>query len=427
MTSDGRYDVAVVGASIAGSTAAILFGRRGLKVALIDRESAPKAYKKICTHFIQASATPTIERIGLASRIEAAGGIRNGLNVWTRWGWIREPNAPDGSPPPFGYNIRREKLDPILREIAANSQGVDFMPGRSARGINLTNGRPASVVTEGTNLPRREIAAQLLVAADGRNSRIGELASVRPRIKPNRRFGYFAYFRDVSLASGNKSQMWMLEPDAVYTFPNDDGLTILAALPIQDKVATWKQNLEQSFMRAFDSLPDGPAVNPAKRESEILGILEMPNVSRPAARPGLAFIGDAALAADPLWGVGCGWAFQSAEWLVDCVSDALHQGRGLDRALNQYRRMHRWRTAGHEFMISDYSSGRAFNPIEKLMFSSGARDPACAAHVAAFGARSIGVSKFLSPQALARAAKVNLGYHLRSRLHVSGRKTSASA
>src|SRR5690242_10578690 len=105
MTSDGRYDVAVVGASIAGSTAAILFGRRGLKVALIDRESAPKAYKKICTHFIQASATPTIERIGLASRIEAAGGIRNGLNVWTRWGWIREPNAPDGSPPPFGYNI----------------------------------------------------------------------------------------------------------------------------------------------------------------------------------------------------------------------------------------------------------------------------------------------------------------------------------
>jgi hypothetical protein len=180
-------------------------------------------------------------------------------------------------------------------------------------------------------------------------------------------------------------------------------------------------------MRTFDSLPEGPVVNMAKRESEIFGILEMPNVSRPAARPGLAFIGDAALAADPLWGVGCGWAFQSAEWLVDCVSDALHQRRGLDRALKQYRRMHRWRTAGHEFLISDYSSGRAFNPIEKLMFSSGARDPACAAHVAAFGTRSIGVSKFLSPQALARAAKINLDYHLRSRSHLSARKTSASA
>ena len=44
----------------------------------------------------------------------------------------------------------------------------------------------------------------------------------------------------------------------------------------------------------------------------MLGKLDLPNVIRPAARPGVAFVGDAALASDPLWGVGCGWAFQSA-------------------------------------------------------------------------------------------------------------------
>ena len=33
--------------------------------------------------------------------------------------------------------------------------------------------------------------------------------------------------------------------------------------------------------------------------------------------PGLALVGDAALATDPLFGVGCGWAFQTAEWLAD--------------------------------------------------------------------------------------------------------------
>jgi hypothetical protein len=27
-------------------------------------------------------------------------------------------------------------------------------------------------------------------------------------------------------------------------------------------------------------------------------------------------VGDAAIAADPMWGVGCGWAFQSGEWLA---------------------------------------------------------------------------------------------------------------
>lgn len=178
-------------------------------------------------------------------------------------------------------------------------------------------------------------------------------------------------------------------PDAVYTFPNDDGLTLLAALPIHDRLPTWKSDLERNFIRVFENLPDGPAVDPSKRVSEIMGILEMPNVSRPPASPGLALIGDAALAADPLWGVGCGWAFQTAEWLVDRTCDSLRAGRGLDDALDQYRRSHRRKLAGHEFLISDFSSGRNFNPLEKLMFSSAARNPACAAHVAAFGTRSM--------------------------------------
>ena len=74
-----EYDVAVVGAGIAGCTAAALFARRGASVALIDRHSDPNAYKVLCTHFIQPSVVPTIERLGLASSIEEAGGIRNGL------------------------------------------------------------------------------------------------------------------------------------------------------------------------------------------------------------------------------------------------------------------------------------------------------------------------------------------------------------
>jgi hypothetical protein len=49
-------------------------------------------------------------------------------------------------------------------------------------------------------------------------------------------------------------------------------------------------------------LPDAPDLTAATRESKLVGKLELPNVFRPAARPGIAFIGDAALAADPVWG-----------------------------------------------------------------------------------------------------------------------------
>src|SRR5207302_1969435 len=127
-----EYDVAIVGASIAGCTAATLFARGGLRVALLESRADPNAYKRTCTHFIQASATPTIERLGVVQAIEAAGGIRNGIDIWTRWGWIRREGNGGGRYPGYGYNIRRETLDPMLRRLAASTPGVDLLPGHVA-------------------------------------------------------------------------------------------------------------------------------------------------------------------------------------------------------------------------------------------------------------------------------------------------------
>ena len=52
------FDVLIVGASIAGCTAATLFARHGLSVGLVERQTQTDAYKKVCTHFIQSSASP---------------------------------------------------------------------------------------------------------------------------------------------------------------------------------------------------------------------------------------------------------------------------------------------------------------------------------------------------------------------------------
>ena len=58
-------------------------------------------------------------------------------------------------------------------------------------------------------------------------------------------------------------------------------------------------------------------------------------------------------------------------------------------------------------MISDYSSVRSYNPLERLMFSAAAHDESSARHFHAFGSRSIGVREFLAPRALGRALWVN--------------------
>jgi len=207
MAHQPAHDVAVVGASIAGSAAAILFAQKGAKVALIERDSNPGAYKKLCTHFIQASATPTIERIGLADKIEAAGGLRNDFVSYTRWGCIRAPSQQTIKRPAYGYSIRREKLDPMLRKMAAATPGVDFIPGFSAHELLVSKGRICGAVIHGAGGAVRKIQARLTVGADGRNSRVAEVAGLTAKEKPQGRIGYFAHYRDLALKTGNRGQM----------------------------------------------------------------------------------------------------------------------------------------------------------------------------------------------------------------------------
>ncbi|HSF48655.1 MAG TPA: NAD(P)/FAD-dependent oxidoreductase [Burkholderiales bacterium] len=402
-----QQDVFIIGASIAGCTAAILFARRGLKVALIERNPDLEHYKKMCTHFIQASATPTIQRLRLAEKIEAAGGIRNAVNIWTRWGWIVD-TLDDGKHPAYGYNIRRSVLDPMLRKLAIETPGVDFMPGVAGDKLLEAGGRFSGVEVIDKNGGKREMRARLVVAADGRHSRIANLSGANTARKAHNRFAYFAHYRGLQLSSGKRSQMWFLEPDLAYTFPNEDDVTVVACMPSKDKLPAWKNNPEECFERFVGELLDGPRLGEATRVSQLYGIVDMTNTTRPAAHNGLAFIGDAAMANDPLWGVGCGWAFQSAEWLVESTADALVQHKNLDSALARYRKKHKTELAGHEILISDYATARPFNAIEKLMYSAAARDKALAHNFLLFGQRSIGVLQFLSPRAMARSAWVNM-------------------
>src|SRR6188768_4489186 len=88
------YDAVIVGASLAGCATAIGLGRAGLKVAVVEKQPDPAAYKRTCSHFIQASGVPAIERLDLLGPIEDAGATRPRVHSWTRWGWITPP--PDG-------------------------------------------------------------------------------------------------------------------------------------------------------------------------------------------------------------------------------------------------------------------------------------------------------------------------------------------
>lgn len=378
-----RYDAVIVGASLAGCASAILLGRAGLRVALVEKQPDPQAFKRVCGHFIQASGVPTLSRLGLLDQILAAGGVQSRVRFWTRWGWVEPPSDPAA----YAVNLRREVLDPLVREAAAATPGVELLLGRTARRLLRDASAVYGVAVHDRDGREAALRAQLVIAADGRDSQLAELAGITGRVLPHARFSYGAYFEGASPDGAPDSSAWFLDPQWAAAFPTDDGLVLYAAMPTKDRLPEFKRDPVAALVSFVADLPDAPPILSGQQVGPVIGKIEMPNRVRRAAIPGMALAGDAALATDPLFGIGCGWAFQSGEWLADCVAPALHGEEPLERGLKRYRRRHAKELRGHSFLIHDYATGRQMSRAERLLFSSAARDPKVAARFERLGSR----------------------------------------
>jgi 2-polyprenyl-6-methoxyphenol hydroxylase-like FAD-dependent oxidoreductase len=406
-----QYDVAIVGASIGGITAAIMYAREGLSVALIERSADIDAYKKACTHFLQPETTPILQGLGVAEKIEAVGGQRNSGRAWTRYGWI----GPGYDPNSYGYNIRRELLDPLMRRQAGATPGVDLMLGTSLTGLVYEGDRVVGFLANRSDRTRVEIRAKLVVGADGRHSRTAQAAKLPVEEYANQRFAYFAYYRHVTLSLTPGSQVWYLDPDAAYALPNDNGLTLLVVMLSKERLAAFKQDPQGNFDRFWADLPDGPDMSQAEQVSELRGMLNMPNLSREPIAPGLALVGDAAKAPDPLWGNGISWALQSATWLVQHTAGALRDGRvaEVDRALEQYRQEHEAKLGGRFAREVDFARARPFNFVERLMYAATTRDSSFGRHTGPHSLRLANLRYLPPAKAILQALWVNVRHELR--------------
>jgi flavin-dependent dehydrogenase len=184
--------------------------------------------------------------------------------------------------------------------------------------------------------------------------------------------------------------------------------------------ASFKADLPGNFRRFWKRVPGAPRVDLAEPACPLSGYGDLANQWRPAAVAGLAFVGDAAMVLDPVWGTGCGFAFLSADWLVETTLPAFGSARrglrsSIDRALRRYRRVHRARTRWHYNLIADFSRVREDNPVEHLVFSAATRDPELARRVLTYLGRSVGPLSLGAPSTLGRAALVNARHYLSGR------------
>lgn len=277
-----EHDVIINGGSVAGCTAAILYAQRGAKVALLERRSDPSAHKVLCTHYIQACAYPVMVQTGLAAQLNKIGAIANTAQYWTRWGWVKPPHD---ETTPHGFNVRRQTLDPLLRNLAASTDGVDLKIGHMVTELLFESNRVVGVAGNAGD-EAFVLRAPLVVGADGKNSTVAQLAAVPAEVSENNRFSYFAYFRGVPQLQDQAARVYYLEPDNAYIMPNEDGVTVVAAVVSKDRLPEFKDDLAGAYLKFIRALPDGPDFDNAQRISKIIGTLDYPLIARTQGGPG---------------------------------------------------------------------------------------------------------------------------------------------
>jgi flavin-dependent dehydrogenase len=366
------HDVVIAGAGPAGAIAATVLARAGARVLVLDRARFPR--DKLCGDTLNPGALAILARLGLAAA--AAGGLAldgmivtgpTGVRVVGRYG-IHQ-----------GTSISRRRLDMALI-VAASDAGAEIEEDVLVQEASIDSASHQSAV-DGLLVKRRDgrtrrIPARMVIAADGRYSRVGRAIGLSQSAAHPRRWAVGAYFHDVG-QMGTFGEMHVRRGRYIGVAPLPDGLAnacaVAPGIPGGTPAAFLRQSLSSDPMlreRFATARMVGSVVTLGPLGVDCTG----------AGVPGLLLAGDAAGFVDPMTGDGLRFAFRGGELAALEALDALASGQVADAHI------HLARTRAREF-----ATKWRFNRTLRLL-------------VAYPGAvRAAGYAATLAPQVLRRA------------------------
>jgi flavin-dependent dehydrogenase len=325
------YDVVVVGARCAGSPLAALLASQGVRVALVEQARFPR--DTLSSHLFEADGLAFLDRLGLTERLRATG-ARFANRTDARFGDLRlhvdlplRPGDPGGI-----TSIRRTVLDPILAE-AAEEAGADVRFETKITGLLERDGRVAGVQTDSG-----ELAASVVVGADGRNSTVAELCgSRRYNLTQNERSLYWGFYEGVDAGEPTfVTHRW--DDRFVLGIPSDGGLYQVLVWPEFSDLERFGGDLEGCFVdQARSCEPVADAIAGARMVDKLRGARRWTGFFREPSGPGWVLTGDAGHFKDPGPGRGIADALLQAEKLAPAIVAGLEGSPvELDRAMGRW-------------------------------------------------------------------------------------------
>jgi flavin-dependent dehydrogenase len=314
------FDAIVVGGGPAGAIAAIVLARAGVRVLVFDRARFPR--EKLCGDNLNPGALAVLARLGLESA--AARGLPvlgmiltgdHGVRVEGRYGSGIEGRA-----------VTRVELDAALISAAA-AAGARIEEGVLVQGPLVAESGNRVVVqgvtVRGERARAVRVTAPIVIAADGRHSRVARALSLQRHAVAPRRWAIGAYFQDVA-GIGNCGEMHVRHEKYIGVAAVPNGLTN-ACVVTADRAAL--RDPSALLLRAVGTdreLADRFARARMIGPPAVLGPLAV-DCPVPGA-PGLLLAGDAAGFIDPMTGDGMRFALRGGELAAEHALLALEHG-----------------------------------------------------------------------------------------------------
>lgn len=327
------YDVAVVGAGPAGSSAALVLARAGARVALLDKASFPR--DKACGDLLGPRGVRLLTDLDV--KVRDAGSGSDMLVQGPSGGRLRLPAYPGLTYADHGVIVPRTRFDADLREAALEA-GAEPIIGRVTRVSGNVADRPVELDTSAG----RRITAALVVGADGALSTVGKSCGLVDDGNVLWGFalrGYVTADVPIPLIALLDQRPGVIFPGYGWLFPGDAGCANVG-IGVGTGHGRNVPPLRPALAAFVDRLRTTGDLETAEVGRLTGGWLKMGLVGTVPARNRVLLVGDAAGLVNPLQGEGIAPAITSGVLAARAILDAPAAAAEVYRAAlsDTYRR-----------------------------------------------------------------------------------------